>query len=360
MKNYIKNAILALLHPISPIVTLIVGWLLSVLVTEPNEKFPGFINSMIENPISILIFIIFWLIFTVIYTELQRKLEISEKEIVAKNETIREKEIQLNQTSGIVLNRSGDFANFNKILRYNDVLKGFVENNMLVESAQIYSYSIKRIDNKVIIKVNYDSGYVYENIDINNLAQTYYELDYIDYNTIKDIIKTWKSLATNSVSTYREKDVLINYVVDEITKLFRKYHSDLINISDVSEIEGKHFTEYRILTLLIRLTRRQSATTFETNNILGNGKQNIEEYLLNGKRTGILNSILLEDTFMFKYTRNSHKKNGRAYVGFHANITKQNYVIIFSIQTSDLDPYIDLEQEITNLKLDFISRLNKK
>ena len=60
---------------------------------------------------------------------------------------------------------------------------------------------------------------------------------------------------------------------------------------------------------------------------------------------------------MFKYTRNSHKKNGRAYVSFPATIANQNYVIVFSIQTEDLDPYTVLEKEITHLRNDFIKRL---
>ncbi len=359
MRKVIKNAIFTLLNPISPVIILIVGWLLTVLVTQPNEKFPYFINFMIENPFIIMVFIIFWLVFTLVYTELINRIEILKKEIRDKQEIIKEKEAQLNHTSGIILNRSGDFAKFNKSLRFNDVLLGFVQNNTLVESAQIYQYSIKRINNNVIIKVVYDSGYVYEDIDINNLAQTYYEFDYLDYNKLCDIIKTWKKLSMDTIENYREKDILINYVVNEITELFKKYYNDLTSLSDVSCIENKHFTEYRILTLLIRLARRLSTTTIDKR-ILGEDKRDIEYYLLNGKRTGILSSILLEDTFMFKYTRNSHKKNGRAYVSFHANISNQNYIVVFSVQTSDLDKYTNLEHEIKSLISDFVNRLNKK
>ena len=360
MKKYINSIILALLNPISPIITLIIGWLLTILVTQQNEKLPFFINYMIGHPVIVIIIIVLWLIFTAIYTILMKKIEILEKDVEIKSTLIKEKGNQLEHTSGIILHRSGDFANFNKLLRFNEVLKEFVENNTLVECAQIYNYSIKRFEDKVIIRVLYEASYVYEGIDINNLAQTYYEIDYIDYNKIKDAIKTWKKLATDTIDVFREKDALINYIVTEITVLFKKYYNDLTNLSDVSEIRNKHFTEYRLLTLLLRLARRLSTTTFDKKNILGTDKKDIEEYLLNGKRTGILNSILLEDTFMFKYTRNSHKKNGRAYVSFHAKITNKNYIIVFSLQTHDLDSYTNLEYEITNLKNDFINRLNKK
>ena len=206
-------------------------------------------------------------------------------------------------------------------------------------------------------KVSYESGYVYDNIDINNLAQTYYELDYADYNQLKDIVNIWKELSTNSVTSIREKDALIETVVKGIEDLFKRYHSELHKLTDVSNVNNKHFTKYRILTLLIRLARRYSTTTIDNKNILGEDKKELEYYLLNGKRTGILSSILLEDTFMFKYTRNSHKKDGRAYVCFPANIANQNYIFVFSIQTFDLDEYIDLEQEIDSLKSDFVNRL---
>ena len=358
-KNMIK-CLLIVLNPVSPVFTLIVGWMLTILVTEPNEKFPSVVNYMILNPLVIMIFIILWFVFTIVFTIMKNRMEELREELERKEVTIREKNSQLEQTSGIVLNRSGDFAEFNRQLRFNEVLKSFVENNMLIESAQIYTYSIKRIGEKVQIKVKYNTGYVYENVDINNLAQTYYEIDYKDYNRIKDLICVWKEVIRKEIGSKRKEDQLIDYLIDEIKELLTKYYNDLSMIDDVSKIEAKHFTEYRIMTLLMRLARRYTTTTFDKKNILGEDKVEIERFLLNGKRTGILNSILLEDTFMFKYTRNSHKKDGRAYVSFHANISNQNYVVIFSLQTNDLDKYTDLEQDITLLKQDFISRIKKK
>ena len=75
MRKLIKDAILKLLHPLSPIVTLIVGWILTVLVTLPNDSFPNFINEMIEHKSAIMTFLILWLIFTVIYSTLMDKIE---------------------------------------------------------------------------------------------------------------------------------------------------------------------------------------------------------------------------------------------------------------------------------------------
>lgn len=188
LKRVITTSIVTLFNPISPVITLGIVWLLTILVTEPKPSFPRFINYMINNPIAIMMFILFWLIFSMIYTEQRNSIIKLTDEINIKNEIIKEKEAQLNHTAGIILNRSGDFARFNKLLRFDNALKGFVQNNILVESGQIYAYSIKRINRDVIIKVSYESGYVYDNIDINNLAQTYYELDYADYNQLKDIV----------------------------------------------------------------------------------------------------------------------------------------------------------------------------
>lgn len=360
MISKLKKLIVILLNPISPIMTLVVGWLLSIVVTDADEKFPEFINVLIEYPYIIVVFTVFWLIFSVIYTEKDNEIESYKKELELKEEVIRQKDSQLTHTAGVIVHRAGNFAQFNKLLRFNDALQGFVDNNPLVESAQIYNYSIKRIQDRIYIKVCYETGYTYEDIDINNIAQTYYVIDYKDYNTIRDIINTWKKLARNDVRNNREKDALIGCCVKEITEIFKKYRLDLLAINNLSEVEQMHFTKYRILTLLLRLTRRSTTTTFDKNNILGDAKADIEKYLLNGKRTGILNSILLEDVFMFKYTRNSFEKNGRAYVSFHINITNQNYVVVFSLQSDDLDSYTNLEHEITNLKEDFVKRISKK
>mgnify|MGYP004521180657 CR=1 FL=1 len=360
MRKIVKNTIVTLLNPISPTITLFIGWLLSLLVTKADPNFPALVNYMINNPIANMIFLGLWLIFSVVYTEQNNRIQKLKDEAIENNEKIKEKDNQLNHTAGIILNRSGDFARFSKLLRFNDVLQGFVRNNILVESAQIYSYSIKRVKDNVKIKVEFDSGYVSENVDINNLAQTYYEIDYSEYAKLKDIIRIWKELSINKITNISEKDVLIKTVVNGIMDLFKKYYSELSSITDIGLINNKHFTQYRILTLLIRLARRYSTTTIDNKNILGETNREIEYYLLNGKRTGILSSILLEDTFMFKYTRNSHRKNGRAYVCFPANISNENYIIVFSVQTNELNEYIDLEQEIDYLKSDFVKRLNKK
>lgn len=358
--KYIKNIIITLLNPISPTVTLIIGWLLTILVTQPNDNFPYFINYMINNQIVIAVFIVFWLIFSVVYTELENQINKLEQAVNAKQEIIKEKEIQLNHTSGIILNRSGDFANFNRLLRFNEALKGFTENNTIVECVQMYSYSTKRVENRVIIKVVYDCSFCSDDVDINNLAQCHYDIDYNDYNTLKNIIQIWRKLSSNSYFPIPEKDSMIRILVGGISNIYKKYYNILRNINNISDIDSFHFTQYRIMTLLSRMARRESITMFDKNTLLGKDKSEIENYLLNGKRTGILNSILLEDIFMFKYTRNSHKKDGRAYIAFPINISMQNYICVFSIQTLDLDKNVDLEYEIKSLRKDIVKRFEKK
>lgn len=366
MKDIIKKVFIVLLNPVSPIMTLIVGFLLSMLIAAPNDKLPSVINVLIKNPIIIAGYLFVWLVMAILYTILDSRLKnknqtIEEqlRVIEEKNVELREKDNQLKHTSGIILNRSGDFAEFNRLLRFNEVLKEFTEHHMIVECAQMYTYSTKRVDNSVVIKVEYDCSYCSDGIDINNLSQCYYDIDYNDFHTIKDIISVWKKLSSEHMA-FSEMDSLIELLVNKINTLYRKYYQDLRSLNSISEVTSFHFTQYRIITLLLRIARRQSTTMFDKNKILGNDKKDIEDYLLNGKRTGILNSILLEDIFMFKYTRNSHKKDGRAYVAFPLRISMKNYICVFSIQILDLDPNIDLEYEIKSLRKDIVARFEKK
>lgn len=359
MRRLLKKIIRTLFNPISPFVTLAIGWILTILVTQPNENFPYFINYMIINQNVVITFIIFWLIYAIIYTDMQNEIMSLSKENETKKEIIKEKKRQLNDTAGIVFNRSGDFANFNRLLRFNETLKDFTENNTIVECVQMYTYSTKRVDQKICIKVVYDCGFCSDGIDINNLAQCHYEIDYNDYNTLKDIIDIWKRLSSDTHFPYSERDSLIKILVNGINDIYRKYYETLVKIDDITKVTGIHFTEYRIMTLLSRIARRLSTTVFDKNRILGNNKTELENYLLNGKRTGILSSILIEDIFMFKYTRNSHKKDGRAYVSFPLTISMRKYICIFSLQTSDLDKNIDLEYEIKSLRKDIVKRFEK-
>lgn len=205
----------------------------------------------------------------------------------------------------------------------------------------------------------YDCGFCSDGIDINNLAQCHYDIDYNDYNTLKDIIGIWKKLSSDIHFSFSEKDTLIKILINGINEIYRKYFDTLRSITDITNVTNIHFTEYRIMTLLSRMARRLSTTMFDKSRLLGNDKEELENYLLNGKRTGILNSILLEEIFMFKYTRSFHKKDGRAYVAFPLQITMKNYICIFSIQVSDLDKNIDLEYEIKSLRQDIIKRFEK-
>lgn len=360
MRKLIKDTIITLLNPISPLFTLLIGWVLSLLISQPNDQFPSFINFMIVNPYVVLFFLAFWLIFAVIYTELQNRNSALKNDIALKEELIKEKDRQLSESTSIILNRSGDFANFNRLIRFENVLKNFTDNNALVDCIQMYNYSIKKIENIIDIKITYDSGYCSEGIDINNIAQCYYKLNYNDYNIVKNIIGIRKRLSSNEHITLVEKDALIQILINSMQDTYKKFNRELQAIQSITDVNDLHFTQYRILTLLASITKRKQVLVLDKSKILGSNRSKIEEYLLNGKRTGILNSILLEDVVMFNYTRNSHKKSGRAYVAFPVKISMQNYICVFSIQTSDLDKNVDLEYEVKTLKEDIIRRFEKK
>ena len=74
MKDILKKVFIILLNPISPIMTLIVGFLLSILLAAPNEKLPTIVNVLIEHPLIIAGYLIIWLIMSILYTILESKL----------------------------------------------------------------------------------------------------------------------------------------------------------------------------------------------------------------------------------------------------------------------------------------------
>lgn len=356
--NKFRNVFRVLFAPYSPIITLVIGWLLTLLVTTvPHENdFPRIVNWLLVNKLTVCWFIIAWLVISIFYTIQEQEIEAKNKKISELKGAIREKESQMNQTAGIILNKYGEFAKFNKLNRFAEALKSFVENNEEIDSAQIYKYSYKFTKNDIKIRAFYEQGYAYEEVEINNILQIYYSLDKKDYKSFQDIVLCWKKYLVNGNQyTKDERECLEQSLLNKIKDLLEKLYNSLKDKKRKKQISSRDFDNYRMLTLLVRMLNDNNVIT-ETESILP--KRGIETYLNTGKRTGILGSILLQDSFIFKHT-GKNSKYGRLYVCFHIEIYYENYIVLFSIPPSELDENEDWQIELDRLKDDFISRLNR-
>lgn len=351
-----------LFNPCSPIITLIIGWLLTLLVTskESNDATEGMtkmlIDFFLEKKSFILILLACWLIITIMYTNNEQELMIKDDKIKELEKSILEKDNQLNQSSGIILNKYGEFARFNRKNRFNEVLESFVNNNDLVDSAQIYKYSSK-FNNKdyLNIRLSYEEGYAYDGIEINNILQGYYKIGRKEYTKFKEIVKFWKRiLVCGDEYIDKEKKSLEENLLNDIEELLTQIVEKLQKIESKDRIEEADYTMYAVASLLIRLLwwNNDEISAFE--NIVSNSE--IDSYLKNGKRTGVLGSILLEDSYIFKHEGKSLKKD-RFYFTFHLEVYGQNYIVLFAIAEDEITETDKWNIIFENLKEDFIKRL---
>lgn len=361
-RNVLEGIRINFLSPYSPVITLLIGLFLTLLAT--GNDLPWYIDIFVKNKRVLLVIIIAWLIIAIMHTIYESDLNNKKEKIIKLKESIKEKNNQLNQSGGIILNKYGEFAAFNKLNRFEEVLKGFVDNNIGVECAQMYRYSSK-ISNEIMkIKLSYQQGYAYEDVDINVILQTYFSMDIKVYKRMSSIISLWGIFNNDNDLSEVELECLEERLFKEIESLLTELIKELRSLDSKQVIKDYHFSYYRIVVLLINLIADEIGNGREVKNILKtddderkNIAQQIEEFLIGAKRTGILGGVLLEDTYVFRHTR-KNSKSGRVYITFPVSIYKENYVVLIAISSNFLDQIKNWDKLFGNLKEDFIVRMD--
>lgn len=338
-----------LLSPYSPVITLLIGLFLTLLAT--GSELPWYIKIFVDNKTILLLIIIFWLIIAIMHTIYESDLNNTKEEIIKLKESIKEKNNQLNQSSGIILNKYGEFARFNKINRFDEILKSFVENNIGVDAVQIYKYSSKINGKTMKIRLNYEQGFAYEDVDINGLLQAYYTIDVECFDKINNIVDLWSNLINDDNINALEYEALEGKLLKDSEDLLTYLVEELNAIYSVSYIQEYHYTYYRILILLINIIAEEKTFSGVLKNEI------IEQHLIQGKRTGILGAVLLKDNYIFKHIGNS-SKNGRMYMSFPIKLYNEKYVVLISISSSLLNDVRQWNRLLINFKNDFILRVN--
>lgn len=358
-----ESVIKILFNPYSPIITLVVGFLLTLIVTsiDDNSDLPIIVRLLLDNKYIIFILLIVWLISTIIYAKYEQEIleydnDLKEKdsEILTLQQSIQEKINQLNQSNGIILNKYGEFASFCKLNRFQDTLRGFVDNTIGIECAQIYKYSSKINNDIMKVRVNYESGYAYEDLDINVILQSYFSIDILIYKRVEAIIDLWNKINLQDGFSELEIEVFLKTFWREIQDVLHILLEILRGINNIEDVEDIHFSYYLIVVLLLNLVDLPDEG-LDIGNILD--REDIENYLIESKRTGILGGILLKDIYAFSHG-GSNNKRGRKYISFTIDIYNEHYVVVIVVSPTFLDQVVHWPRLFKELQQDFIKRLN--
>lgn len=353
IKKFIGMVFEVTLNPASPLLTLLVGWLLTLYATVPGAELPYVVKFLLAHKAIIAYAIVLWILLACVYYYFSCKIKELEEKVLTQQASIQEKNSQLQHSAGIIMNKYGEFLGFKIHMMFQEALEEIVNNVDAIDSAQIYSYSksIKRaalLLPEVVIKLENITGYASEGIDINQILQTYYHIDKTHYDRLQKIVYLWKEVANGisddiSAATLESDQKLLTH---EVSSLFKTIYNLFKNVTKDMVLRNEHlYNDYRILTLLYQLALDTNKVN-SVSRLLPGEKAELEEFLNQGKRTGILGSILLEDTFIFRHAGPS-AKHGRIYVCFPFQCYEKEYCVLFTISPTETYtiPYFEYARE---------------
>lgn len=353
IKKFIGIVFEVTLNPASPLLTLLVGWLLTLYATVPGADLPYIVRFLLARKTIIVYAIFLWIFLACVYYYFSCKVKELEEKVLMQQASIQEKNSQLQHSAGIIMNKYGEFLGFKMHMMFQEALKEVVNNVDAIDSAQIYSYatSIKKLGispQEVLIKLENITGYASENVDINQILQTYYHIDKKHYDRLQNIVHLWKKVAngisddTSAATLEYDQDILQK----EVIKLFEDIYHSFESVDKETVLQNeKLYNDYRILTLLYQIASDTNKVN-SVSRLLPEEKAELEEFLNQGKRTGILGSILLDDTFIFRHAGPS-AKHGRIYVCFPFQCYEKEYCVLFTISPTDTYtiPYFEYARE---------------
>lgn len=360
MSNPIKSllSILSfLLNPVSPIVLTIIAVLIQP--TGVNESSPiwqriVFYDFTVKTAWVLLAI---WVVTAFFYGFwLNKKAEFA-LSIENLTEKLKDKERLLEHESGILLSKYGELARFkNKDLIYN-IAKTYTEANRMVEATQIYKYSTKIHKDVTITRIEFECGYVHEEVDANVILQEYYVLSNKNYGSIVKIIDYWKKIKLADKN--QTEPPVINMWYQELNRLSDEFIGNTVNYLNskaIEEYNKNDATLYGTLLLVIGLVNDDEANPGQV--IIKVLKDGRDEYLYSYKRTGVFCSVLFEDGYIFKHGGHTSKR-GRMYLTDCININGQQHIIVLSLSPSDIVSSEDFlwKREFDKLRTNLKERL---
>lgn len=277
-----------------------------------------------------------WFFTSIAHIYYDGKIKNRDQEINRLDDELNHAKQSLEHESSLLLSRYSDLAKFKKNDILFEVMKRFTDKNSILHSAQIYKYTVKKHKEKTIIKVQFNSGYATEGIDINAIMQAYYELPNKDFEVISKVVNLHQSLENDTNKQVDEGDA--QKIFEEIDRLAFPYMKSILKElkrKDVSTWNENDVILYSVLKMLIELLfvdDDENAKLIEQIFKFDEEKVNFEKL----RRTGILDSILRQDYSIFKHQGASNKQ-GRVYISRCIEFENEQFALLLSLDPSVTD-----------------------
>lgn len=308
----LKFAISSILSPISPIITILVGGLISIIVNSMTRKVSDTLLSLV------VVTLLCWLIITISYQiymshdrDLQNKIHMLESELLKKDNRIDIQERQIKNNISLIEGKYGEFSSYIQENKYRNILKKIVDSFSYVEAVYIHKYNVFIRDDNVIIKIMYKMGQQKENFNVNAIMQQYFYIQ-------KDIYTSYRKICNDFYKLNLESTEHIEVFKNSCLNLIHTLLNDVTSENDITP-ENKR---------IISLTKDKLKKVDPETEI---GDLKISEEIV---RTGILGSILSNEDYLYDYEKNNDLKSNRSYVTFNDLIDREGASVTLVISTN--------------------------
>ena len=192
-----------------------------------------------------------------------------------------------------------------------------------IESIQAYEYVTKEVRAEKYIIVKFLTGLADERIEINSILQQYLYFKCSTYNNMEKFSKAYRKYTETGYDEANKYKLEYLSLGKELSEKFLK---DLNLIDSPKEITKYHFDLYRMLITILTVVQDDAVES-----VLKNAEV---EKILAQKRNGMLGSILLKNTQVFR--KNSQTKK-RIYFSFPVSFFKDHRDMLL-IATINNDP----------------------
>lgn len=170
------------------------------------------IHFLYSNKEVICLFCLLWIAFSFILDNLLKKkdenIALLKEENAGLQKVIEQKDDQLKETHKILYNRYGEFARFANSVRFEEVLKQFVDKKTIVDSAQIYKITRNKEYSRIVITLNHVKDYCKAGLDINSLLQTKFVLKYDVYKMFRrGVFRKWNRLKNEDLKSWEAAEL---------------------------------------------------------------------------------------------------------------------------------------------------------
>jgi len=227
---------------------------------------------------------------------------------------IKELKFQVNNSAQLLWQNHKELLGVKRDEIISETAKKFIDTYPKVQAVQIYKITTKFIEDDALIKINYVTGHADDMININSMSQCYHIIDkkmYLEF--IQNVRPSLNAINDDNIDDVIS--IVSNFLI-RYSKTIKNQKPKNLNFKDAN----RYALIKVILEKLCSLDEDLDIKLFDSS---------IEKRLTKFK-TGLFRSVLLEDSYFFKYESNGKitNKTNRFYTSLPFKYLDEDRIVL--------------------------------